>query len=68
MKRHKVWSDVLKRTSEVFGSFAGLEMPLQNALSSKLSAAACARVVPETKVNVDMIWNKTGEQMRNEDE
>jgi hypothetical protein len=68
MRWGKVWSDVLKRASEEFGSFAGLEMPLQNALSSKLPAAACARVVLKAKMNVNMVWNKTGEHMSNEDE
>ena len=44
-----------KRTLEEFGSFAGLEMPLQNGLSNKLSAAACARVVLDAKMNVDVV-------------
>ena len=61
MKRDEVWSDMLKRTSDEFGGFTGLEMPLQNALSSKVSAAARARMVLEAKMDVDMIWNKTGE-------
>ena len=55
MKRNKVWSDMQKRTLDEFGSFAGLEMPLQNGLSSKLSAAACARVVLDAKMSVDMV-------------
>ena len=55
MKRDEVWSVMLKRTSDEFGSLAGLEMPLQNALSSKVSAAACASMVFEAKMNVDMI-------------
>ena len=59
---------MLKRTSGEFGSFAGLEMPLQNGLSSKLSAAACASVVLDAKMNLDMIWNKTAEQMSDEDD
>ena len=43
-------------------------MPLQNGLSSKLLEAVCARVALDAKMNVDMVWNKTGEQMSNEDE
>ena len=54
MKRNKVSTDVQKRTLKEFGSFAGLEMPLQNGLSTKLSAAACARVVLDAKMNVDV--------------
>ena len=54
MKRNKVSTDVQKRTLKKFG-FAGLEMPLQNGLSTKLSAAACARVVLDAKMNVDVV-------------
>ena len=59
MKQNKIWSDVQKQTldkPEPFcRTFAGLEMPLQNSLSSKLSATACARVELHAKMDIDMV-------------